>query len=87
MTRLLVNAWDVVGESVCVEILELGDGDERVYATHQLLLRRWLRCPPRWQSDNTQARVAALAALLVGCAVDMLDEESEGRTPGRVAEE
>jgi hypothetical protein len=85
--RLLVNCWDVVGESVCVEILQLGDGDERANATPQVLLRRWLRCPHQWQSGSTQARVAALARLLVGCAVDMQQPAAEGRTPGRVAEE
>jgi hypothetical protein len=85
--RLLVNCWDVVGESVCVEVLQLGDGDERANATPQVLLRRWLRCPHQWLSGSTQARVAALADLLQKCGEDMPSKAGEGRTPGRVAEE
>lgn len=85
--RLLVNCWDVVGESVCVEILGWSEADEHANASPQVLLRRWLRCPPQWLSDSTQAQLSALAALLVGAVVDMLPESAEGRTPGRVAVE
>ena len=85
--RLIVNCWDVVGESVCVEVVGWSETDVHASASPQVLLRRWLRCPPRWLSDSTQAQLSALAALLVGAVADMTPTAVEGRTPGRVAEE